>query len=174
MPITVNGTAIKKVVCNGVNISKVVANGVTVWTAFDGNLVTTTASQWTTSVVDWASVSSLTTNPIQFYVDSTAESVAGVGYAKCNVALDLSQYTSVTIKGICYNRGLRNCIGSIVNASGGEIVRLFTISDDGYTKTINTTVDLKNYSQTGYVRLAIEAKGLNTGLYINLNTLQFT
>lgn len=168
-----NGFELEAMTYNGQKVEKWVHNGVGIWESFDGNLVLTDVSDWTTSKENWASVASFTTNPILFKVNSTADASSGTGRALCNIPIDLSKYSSVTLKGKVLTRDDKSCVGQIVDADMNKIVSLFSIKDNGYGENVDKTVDLTNYSQIGYVRLSIGVIKNRKGMYIQLNTLQF-
>lgn len=171
-----NGIELEAMTYNGQEVEVWIHNGVEVWESFNGNLVLTDASDWTTSIDSeqyWASIESFTTNPILLKVNSTADAVAGRGYATCNIPIELSKYSSVTLKGKGMTRDAQYNVGAIIDEDGNEIVSLFSFTDEGYGVAIDKTVDLTSYSQIGYVQISVGVKKVRSGMYVQLDTFQF-
>lgn len=171
-----NNTEINGAYIGNTELSAIYLGDTQVWESFNGNLVLTDVSDWTTGIDStnyWASIASFDTNPILLSVDSTADAVSGVGYAICNIPIDLSKYSSVTLKGKGMTRDGQSNGVNIVDINGNHIINLVEIYDEGYGVAIDKTVNLANYSQIGYVKLNVGVLKNRKGMYVQLDTLQF-
>ena len=136
------------------------------WEDIDLNALST--SNWTTVITDYASIRSFTTNPFKLGVNSTAYSVSGFGAKRTNVAFDLTNADSITLKGSALVRSGLTFKVNVINKSSGFIVKTYTSqTDQGYGFTFDTSMDVSSLSGDHYVEVGINVIASFTTPYVN-------
>ena len=135
------------------------------WEDVDLNALST--SNWTTVITGYVSIRSFSTNPFRLGVNSTALSVDGFGAKRTNVAFDLTNANSITLKGSAKTRDNKTFKVHVINKSSGYIVKTYTSqTDQGYGFTFDTSIDVSSLSGDHYVEVGIYTIKLTDMSYV--------